>query len=300
MTAPRQVLPGTTYLVSRRCTQRQFLLRPSNEVNELFGFLLAVAAERYHVEVHAYCVMSNHVHLVVSDPGAQIPAFNQFLASLVARSMNALLVRFENFWATSSYSAVALQNPADIVDKVAYVLANPVSAGLVRHGKQWPGLWSSPGQIGADALEFKKPAWFFRKKGKTALPELARLKLVAPPGFGSQEEFRRVMEDTLTAREEDAAAKLAAEGRGFLGAQGVQAQTPLAQPSAAGPRFGLNPRIACRDQWRRVQVLRQLVTFIQDHRAALEKWRTGERAVVFPFGTYLMRVVHGVTCPAPG
>jgi putative transposase len=62
MTAPRQVLPGTTYLVTRRCSQRQFLLRPSRQTNQLFGFLLAVAAQRFHVDVHAFCVMSNHVH----------------------------------------------------------------------------------------------------------------------------------------------------------------------------------------------------------------------------------------------
>jgi len=43
MTAPRQVLPGTTYLVSRRCAQRQFLLKPSRTTNEVFGFVLAVA-----------------------------------------------------------------------------------------------------------------------------------------------------------------------------------------------------------------------------------------------------------------
>ena len=38
MTAPRQVLPGTTYLVTRRCAQRQFLLRPSKLVNEIFSY----------------------------------------------------------------------------------------------------------------------------------------------------------------------------------------------------------------------------------------------------------------------
>lgn len=36
-----------------------------------------------------------------------------------------------------------------MLDKIAYVLANPVKAGLVRHGRQWPGLWSAPEQIGA-------------------------------------------------------------------------------------------------------------------------------------------------------
>ncbi len=46
MTAPRQVLRGTTYLVTRRCAQRQFLLKPSKTTNEVFLYVLAVAVDR--------------------------------------------------------------------------------------------------------------------------------------------------------------------------------------------------------------------------------------------------------------
>jgi len=34
--APRQIVPGSTYLVTRRCSQRQFLLLPSKTVNRVF------------------------------------------------------------------------------------------------------------------------------------------------------------------------------------------------------------------------------------------------------------------------
>jgi len=300
MTAPRQVLPGTTYLVTRRCSQRQFLLRPSRQANQLFGFLLAVAAERFHVDVHAFCVMSNHVHLVVTDREARLPAFHLFLDSLVGRSMNVLLGRGENFWGPPSFSAVALHDPSDVLDKVAYVLANPVAAGLVRRGRMWPGLWSAPEQIGAEALEFKRPDWFFRKKGKTALPDRAALRLLAPPGFDSPERFRRAVSDSLRFREELAAAELASRGRGFLGARRVLAQRPFAMPSHPAPRGGLNPRLACRDKWRRIQALGQLIEFLRDYRRAFSAWRSGAATVLFPYGTYLMRILHAAPCAAPG
>jgi REP element-mobilizing transposase RayT len=300
MTAPRRILPGTTYLVTRRCAQRQFLLRPSSLTNELFGYLLAVSAQRFHIEVHAFCVMSNHVHLVVTDPDARLPAFSQFLDSLVGRSMNASLGRRENFWASSSYSAVALQSPSDVVDKIAYLLANPVSAGLVRRGRMWPGLWSSPAQMGAEALEFKRPERFFRKKGARALPERASLELVVPADLGTGEQFRRTVCDALAAREEAAAVELAAVGRGFLGVKRVLAQSPFGKPPRTEPRRGLNPRVACRDKWRRIQALGQLVEFLHDYRRALETWRRGAATVLFPAGTYLMRVLHRAPCAAPG
>src|SRR5262245_5097062 len=87
VTAPRQVLPRATYLVTRRCAQRQFLLKPSKTTSEVFLYVLAVAAERFGIQVHAFCVLSNHFHLVVTDPQARLPAFHQFLDALVARAL---------------------------------------------------------------------------------------------------------------------------------------------------------------------------------------------------------------------
>jgi putative transposase len=256
MTAPRQVLPGSSYLVTRRCSQRQLLLRPSQVTNQTVGYLLALAASRFQVEVHVFCVMSNHLHLVVTDPEARLPAFIQFFDSLVARSMNAWLARWENFWAPASYSAVALQGPADILDKSAYVLANPVAAGLVRRGRNWPGLWSAPDQLGAGHLEFQRPTRFFRATGATSLPERAGLALVVPPGFDSPAQFRRALRHALAAREASAAADLASQGRGFLGVPRVLAQRPFDRPPRPEPRRGLNPRLACRDTWRRIKAVR--------------------------------------------
>jgi REP element-mobilizing transposase RayT len=299
MTAPRQVLPGTCYLFTRRCLQRQFLLRPSAEVTQLLGFLLAVAAERFAVEVHAFCVMSNHLHLILTDTEGRLPDFARFLDSLVARAMNARLGCDDYFWGSPTYSAVALQQPADVVAKIAYVLANPVEAGLVRHGRKWPGLWSAPGQMGATTLVFKRPARFFREKGETALPEEARLTLAIPRGFDPVE-FRREVGAALEARERTLAAELAEAGREFIGVERVLAQSPFGRPATAEPSGGLNPRVACRDQFRRMEALGRLVAFLDDHHRAFERWREGARDVVFPAGTYLMRVVHGAACAVPG
>jgi REP-associated tyrosine transposase len=55
-------LPGTTYLITRRCSERRFFLRPSQIVNETFLYVLGLAANRYGVVVHVLCVLSNHAH----------------------------------------------------------------------------------------------------------------------------------------------------------------------------------------------------------------------------------------------
>ncbi len=296
MTAPRQILPGTTYLITRRCAQRQLLLRPSPELNAIFSYLLALAAQRCGVLVHAVCVMSNHFHLVVTDPNARLPRFEQILNSLVARAVNALLGRWESFWAPSSYSAVTLADPADIVAKVAYVLANPATAGLVRRGRDWPGVWSAPEMIGTAAVSVPRPSTFFRKNGY--LPGSIDLELAVPPGFGSAEEFREQVTAALAAREEQAAQDLASRGRGVLGAKRVLRQSPMSRPGSVEERRALSPRVAAYDKWRRIEVLSRLEAFVTDYRRAWAAWRAGKRTVEFPAGTYWMRVAHGVVCAA--
>jgi putative transposase len=296
MTAPRQILAGTTYLLTRRCAQRQFLLRPAKATSAIFLYVLALAARRFGVRVHAFCVLSNHFHLIVTDLDARLPAFSQYLDALVARALNAFLGRWESFWAPASYSAVALTSPSDIVDKAAYVLANPVAAGLVRRGREWPGLWSAPGQIGAAPITARRPGTFFRPD--SYLPEAVDLQFTVPDGFESADDFRSRLCEALASLEDEALRRLAADGRKVVGAERVLAEGTAARSRPGEPRRQMKPRVAARDKWKRIEALSRLVRFLDDYRAAWAAWRAGRRDVVFPLGTYLLSVMHGVPCAA--
>jgi REP element-mobilizing transposase RayT len=296
VTAPRQILAGTTYLITRRCAQRQMLLRPSEVTNSIVLYVLAVAAQRYGVQVHAYCVMSNHLHAVVTDPGARLPAFQQYLDSLVARAMNASLGRWESFWAPSSYSAVELASPDDILEKTVYVLANPVAAGLVSRGGEWPGLWSDPASMGGGPLLAPRPTVFFSPRG--TMPRSASLELVAPPGFESADDFRARAEAGLAEAEARHAEALRAKGRSFLGPARVLALKPSSRPHDFEPRRGLDPHVAARRKWLRVELLSRLAEFRRSYRAAWCQRHEGRLDAVFPAGTYLLRVAHHVRCAA--
>ena len=295
MTAPRQVLEGSTYLVTRRCSERRFFLRPSRKTLAIFQYVLAAIAERYGVLIHAFCVLSNHYHLVITDPAARLPEFHRDLDALIARAVNFSLGRTEAFWDSDSYSAVKLEGPAAIVEKMVYVLANPVAAGLVRRGTDWPGLWSDPKLLGHDVLNIERPTEFFRANGP--LPAIARLQLVPPPGFDAAE-LATTLTRLLAEVEDRTARELAAEGRSFLGAGRVLAQSAHARPTTREPWRALNPTVACRNKWRRVETILRLKEFCCAYRDALQAWRAGVRDVVFPPGTWLMRVLHRVRCAA--
>jgi putative transposase len=294
MTAPRRVLPGVTYLITRRCFDRTFLLRPSPRLTAVFEYALPAKAKEYGILLHAYAVLSNHWHCILTDPLGRLPEFQRDLGSTVARALNAAHGRWESFWAPGSYSAVALQTVEDVLDKMAYVLANPVAAGLVRRGSEWPGLWSAPSTIGAGGREVKRPDHYFRKEGPA--PRSASLELVCPKGFGSVEELRRRLTEALTEREDRAARELSESGRSFMGGRKVLAQSPFAKPAPGEPRRGLKPRVASRDKWKRLEAIERLKVFLIEYREAWRSFKAGAREVAFPEGTYGMRMWCGVAC----
>lgn len=293
MSFPRPVIPGATSMITRRCTQRQYLLAPSNVVAEVFLYCLAVAAARTGVLVHALTVMSNHYHLIATDPDGRLPEFYSWLHEFVAKALNAHYGRWENFWASEPTSCVRLVNPEDVLDKIVYTLTNPVSAGLVSSGDQWPGLrLFTPGP-----RRIKRPAGFFRANGP--LPDEVELNIVSPPIAAPNEQAALTMiKNAVEVRETAIRTELRQSGRRFLGVAGVRAQRHDDSPRTVEPRRELSPRVACKSTWHRIEILRRSKDFVRAYRAALARWRASIRDVVFPIGTWLMAKRHQVLIAA--
>src|SRR3954465_658638 len=89
MSLPRPVYPGSTLMGTRRCTERQFLLRPDPETNNAVMYCLAVAAQRCEVDVIDFVQMSNHLHEAIFDRRGNAPAFYEHFHKLLAKCMNA-------------------------------------------------------------------------------------------------------------------------------------------------------------------------------------------------------------------
>jgi hypothetical protein len=294
MTAPRQIFMGTTWLLTRRCSERRFFLKPSKRSRDVFLYALALYAQRDRVLVHAFTVMSNHYHATVTDTLGALPDFARDFHTLVARAMNWSNGRSEGFWDRDSYSAVRLVGAEDVLAKMVYVLANPVEAGLVRRASDWPGLWSDPRFIGGKPIKIRRPKGFFDDEGD--LPAVVELQLVPPPAYRDHASFVDLLRAALAEAEQLAAARIETEGRSFLGVAGVLFQSVESRPGTREPLGGLKPRVACRNKWRRIETLQRLKEFVAAYKAALVAWRSGVRDALFPPGTWHMRVVHGACC----
>jgi putative transposase len=310
VSAPRQVLPGRYYLLSRRCTRREFLLKPCKATRDIVFHCLADAAGRFGIEVVCIMVMSNHLHVVVYDAEGRFPAFLHHFHGTVARALNCHWGRWENFWAAEQTSAVHLVQPQDVFGKQIYTLCNPVESRLVTHVTHWPGANSLEAQLHDKTLILERPkrtrahgrgrAFF---GNKSTFPDRVTLRFRRPPGFEdhSTEEWAAHLRAAIAEREEELANERTAKGLGVLGRKAVLAQSPFDGPRTHAPRRLLSPRVACRNKWRRIEALRRNAEFLAEYRRAFERRRLGDVDVRFPPGTYHFAVLGlvRVRCNSP-
>ncbi len=294
MSLPRSIEPGRVYMVTRRVTQRQFLLRPSKEVNQAVRYCMAVAAEDSGVELHAVVAMSNHYHAILTDTQGQLPLFAQHFHSLLGRSLNHHHDRGENMWAGSeATSYLRLEDDQAVLAKVLYVLLNPVEAGLVKDYRHWPGeLLVQPGSY----LATKPKFFFLEEKEGGALPDRLKLRITAPPVPGPPERRIPLIYDMSMAFTRQIVAARRRAGLSFAGAKAVRRQSCTDAPRTPTPRGELSPRIATRNTWLRLEAIQRDRAFVDAHAACRKRWCAGERDVVWPVGTYQMRRDHHVPC----
>jgi putative transposase len=289
-------------MITRRCTQRQFLMRPDRETDNAFVYCLAVAASRHRVEIFFTVAMSNHHHTGISDPDGNYPAFIEYFHKLFAKCQNALRGRWENFWSSEQTSAVRLVDPDDVLNKLIYALTNPVKDGLVEKAHHWPGVTSFEALLHGKTLTARRPRHFFRNEGP--MPETATLKIARPPGFEelSPREFVALVLERVGVVEESAAAERRRTGASVFGRRAVLAQKPTDRPGGREPRRELNPRIAASSKWSRIEALMRNRAFRDAYTAARAAFAAGVREVVFPAGTYWLRRFTRAVCepfPAP-
>jgi REP element-mobilizing transposase RayT len=299
MTMPRHVISGGVYMLTRRCTQRQFLLRPDRVVDHLYSFVLGVAAERFGIEVIAWTAMSDHKHEIVHDPHGTFPKFMHYLHELLARALNVHWKRRENLWAAEQPNVVRLFGKDTQIEKVIYVLTNPVKAGLVERVAHWPGATSYALNITGRERVVERPKGFFREDGP--LPERVTLRPGRLPEFGDltaaewQEKIRTGVEE----KENELRERRRKDGRRVVGRKAVLRVGHLDSPSTIERRRTLRPTIACKDPVRGRLELAVLKGFRAAYRDARELWIAGQRDVVFPAGTYLLRCAFRVGVAPP-
>lgn len=296
MTLPRRIEPGMTFLITRRTQRRTHLLRPDKVLNELYLYLLAVISQRHGILVHGVTLMSTHEHLVVTDVEGSLPRFLAELHRTVALCVKALRKWEGEVWDNGKTSVVELRTSAAVIEKLAYIAANPVVAGLVHHAGEWPGITTLPMHLGQAAWTARRPS-FYLDTANPAWPEAATLKLsLSPLSQMSEAHVRAAVGAELDRLEAEAHAQVRAKGWTVIGARHLQRLSPFKRAKSWEPLRARNPSFAVGRHQRRAFFLavQRVREFRVAYRKALDAWRCGLRSIIFPRATWMMRQFHGV------
>ena len=135
----RVVIPGIPHHVTQRGNRREPTFFEDGDY-QLYLDLLADAAREARVEVWGYCLMPNHVHLIVtpSDEDGLWRTFRKVHRHYTGY-INARLRTTGHLW-QGRYGSVAMDED-HLISALRYVALNPVRAGLVARAEDWP--WSS-------------------------------------------------------------------------------------------------------------------------------------------------------------
>ena len=135
----RVVIPGIPHHVTQRGNGRQRTFF-QDEDYALYLDLLASAAERAQVQIWSYCLMPNHVHIVLvpSDHDGLWRTFGD-LHRRYTGYINARKRTTGHLW-QGRYGSVAMDE-AHFVTALRYIALNPVRARLVARAEDWH--WSS-------------------------------------------------------------------------------------------------------------------------------------------------------------
>ena len=300
MSNPRRVLPQCTQLVTRRTVERKFLLRPSEEVCAIFRYLIALLAARHGVAVHAFVVLSNHLHLLKTDGQAEMPAFMRDLLAQATRRLNCVLDREGPLWDSRRYSSVEVHGEGAAWDKLVYVMTNPVKHGLVSRPEDWPGLITLISEIRAGKVTVERPDLpCFR--GST-LPRHVELELAPPPVLGhlSREEYADQLEQHVLERVRELNGCALSSNNAPLGAERALEADPDDCPVGCHQAGGLDPRISGLEESSAYhqELLEELKEWRRAYWEARRRWSSDSR-VEFPYGTYAMRVHYNARVAPP-
>ncbi len=136
---PRLNIPGATYHVMARGNRKQPIFEHDRD-RRRFLQILDDASERYAVLVLAYCLMGNHFHLVALTPRGNISRFMRHVDGVFTQYSNWRYQRVGHLL-QGPFKAVIVENDMHLLAAVAYVVMNPVDAGLVPSPRDWR--WSS-------------------------------------------------------------------------------------------------------------------------------------------------------------
>ena len=144
--------PGAHYHVINRGNAGEIIFK-SNRDREKFLEYLEKAVDRFGIVIHSYCLMSNHYHLLIETPNANLSAAIQWLNVSYATYFNKKRNRQGHLF-QGRFKAILVDVDEYLIHVSRYIHLNPVKAKIVEFPQDY--VWSSYATI---IGENNKPDW---------------------------------------------------------------------------------------------------------------------------------------------
>lgn len=131
--------PGATYHLMERGVRRQSIFEEEMDY-QIFLAILKRATEKYEAKVHAYCLMTNHIHLLLETGEYEIGIIMQKIAGDYARTFNSKY-GYRGHVFEDRYKSVIVKDDWYFLQTSRYIHLNPVRAKMVSCAEEYK--WSS-------------------------------------------------------------------------------------------------------------------------------------------------------------
>lgn len=144
---PRSFTPGGFYHLTARGNDGREIVADDLD-RGMFVRLLSRMATQFGIHIRAWCLMTNHYHLVIETPGGEVSRALQQLNGAYARYFNERYGRSGHVFG-GRYRATLIAGEDHLAEACRYVLFNPVRAGLAASPSEWP--WAGSSAVGSRA-----------------------------------------------------------------------------------------------------------------------------------------------------
>lgn len=135
----REWYPGAIYHLMERGIRRQEIFQEEMDY-QMFLAILKKVATSYEVKIHAYCLMTNHIHLLLETSKSEIGIVMQKIAGYYARSYNQKY-GYKGHLFEERYKSCIVKDDEYFLQTSRYIHLNPVKAHMVAHPEDYK--WSS-------------------------------------------------------------------------------------------------------------------------------------------------------------
>ena len=136
---PRIISSTGIYHIILRSVNQHIIFEETSDYRK-FLFILSDCKEKYDIEIYAYCLMDNHIHLLVSSPPDKLAGFFQSLGSRFIRWYNDKYMRSGHLF-QERYHSTVIECGAHFLSALVYIHNNPVKANICRFASDYR--WSS-------------------------------------------------------------------------------------------------------------------------------------------------------------